>query len=51
MRSRRFILSLSILLAVAFGASDAGCRYLGCAKTMALVGKAFAEAMLAMEKK
>jgi len=33
------------------GASNAGYHYLGCAKTMALTGKAFAEAMLAMQKK
>ena len=28
------------------GASNAGYHYLGCAKTMALIGKAFAEATL-----
>jgi len=33
------------------GASNAGYHYLGCAKTMALIGKAFAEAMLEMQKK
>lgn len=33
------------------GASNAGYHYLGCAKTMALIGKAFAEAMLEMERK
>ena len=33
------------------GASNAGYHYLGCAKTMALIGKAFAEANLEMEKK
>ena len=33
------------------GASNAGYHYLGCAKTFALMGKAFAEAMLEMEKK
>jgi hypothetical protein len=33
------------------GASNAEYHYLGCAKTMALIGKAFAEAMLEMEKK
>jgi len=33
------------------GASNAGYHYLGCAKTMALIGRAFAEAMLEMEKK
>ena len=33
------------------GASNAGYHYLGCAKTMALIGKAFAEANLKMEKK
>jgi len=33
------------------GASNAGYHYLGCAKTMALIGKAFAEALLEMEKK
>lgn len=32
------------------GASNAGYHYLGCAKTMALIGKAFAEAILAMER-
>ena len=32
------------------GASNRAYHYLGCAKTMALIGKAFAEAMLAMEK-
>jgi len=31
------------------GASNGGCHYLGCAKTMAQIGKAFAEAMLEME--
>ena len=31
------------------GASNAGYHYLGCAKTMALIGKAYAEAMLEME--
>ncbi len=33
------------------GASHQGYHYLGCAKTMAQIGKAFAEAMLEMEKK
>jgi len=33
------------------GASNAGFHYLGSAKIMAQIGKAFAEAMLAMEKK
>ena len=33
------------------GASNGGYHYLGCAKTMALIGKAFAEATLEMEKK
>ena len=33
------------------GASNAGYHYLGCAKTMALIGKALAEAALKMEKK
>ncbi len=33
------------------GASNAGYHYLGCAKTIALIGKAFAEAMLEMQKK
>jgi len=33
------------------GASNAGYHYLGCAKTFALMGKAFAEAMMEMEKK
>jgi hypothetical protein len=33
------------------GASNAGYHYLGCAKTMALIGKAFAEANLEMERK
>jgi len=32
------------------GASNAGYHYLGCAKTMALIGRAFAEANLKMEK-
>jgi alpha-galactosidase len=32
------------------GASDAGYHYLGCAKTFALMGKAFAEATLDMLK-
>jgi len=32
------------------GASNGGYHYLGCAKTFALIGKAFAEAMLPMEK-
>jgi alpha-galactosidase len=31
------------------GASNAGYHYLGCAKTMALIGRAFAEAMLALD--
>ncbi|MHC4908879.1 MAG: sialate O-acetylesterase, partial [Planctomycetota bacterium] len=31
------------------GASNAGYHYLGCAKTMALIGQAFAEAMLEMQ--
>jgi len=33
------------------GASNAGYHYLGCAKTMALIGRAFAKAILDMEKK
>jgi len=33
------------------GASNAGYHYLGCAKTMAQIGKAFADAILEMEKK
>ncbi len=33
------------------GASNAGYHYLGCAKTMALIGKALAEATLEMGKK
>ena len=33
------------------GASNAGYHYLGCAKTMALIGKAYAEAMLEMERR
>jgi hypothetical protein len=33
------------------GASNAGYHYLGCAKTFALMGKAFAEALNEMEKK
>jgi hypothetical protein len=33
------------------GASNAGYHYLGCAKTMALIGQAFAKANLEMEKK
>jgi len=32
------------------GASNAGYHYLGCAKTMALIGKASAEAVLEIEK-
>ena len=32
------------------GASNAGYHYLGCAKTFALIGQAFAEATLEMEK-
>ena len=32
------------------GASNAGYHYLGCAKTFALMGRAFAEATLAMQK-
>ena len=32
------------------GASNAGYHYLGCAKTMALIGRAFAEEMLEMQK-
>ena len=32
------------------GASNAGYHYLGCAKTMARIGVAFAEAMLTMER-
>jgi alpha-galactosidase len=32
------------------GASNAGYHYLGCAKTMALIGQAFAEAILEMKK-
>jgi len=33
------------------GASNAGYHYLGCGKTFALMGKAFAEALLEMERK
>jgi len=33
------------------GSSNAGYHYLGCAKTLALIGKAFAEAIVNMEKK
>jgi alpha-galactosidase len=33
------------------GASNSGYHYLGCAKTFALMGKAFAEANLGMMKK
>jgi hypothetical protein len=33
------------------GASNGGYHYLGCAKTMALIGKAFAEAVLTMQNK
>ena len=33
------------------GASNAGYHYLGCAKTFALMGRAFAEATLGMMKK
>ena len=32
------------------GASNGGYHYLGCAKTMAQIGKAFAESLLEMEK-
>jgi hypothetical protein len=32
------------------GASNAGYHYLGCAKTLALIGKAFAEANLKLER-
>jgi alpha-galactosidase len=32
------------------GASNAGYHYLGCAKTFALMGKAFAEAALELDK-
>ena len=32
------------------GASNAGYHYLGCAKTFALMGRAFAEAALAMQR-
>jgi hypothetical protein len=32
------------------GASNGGYHYLGCAKTMAQIGKAFAESAIAMEK-
>ena len=32
------------------GASNAGYHYLGCAKTMAGIGNAFAEAILAMQR-
>jgi alpha-galactosidase len=32
------------------GASNGGYHYLGCAKTMAQIGKAFAEAAIAMEE-
>ena len=32
------------------GASNAGYHYLGCAKTFALMGTAFAEAVLALQK-
>ncbi|MCA8965167.1 MAG: hypothetical protein KDC48_09770, partial [Planctomycetes bacterium] len=37
-------------LAFSRGASNGGYHYLGCAKTMARIGIAFADAMLAMEK-
>ncbi len=37
-------------LAFSRGASNGGYHYLGCAKTMALIGVAFADAMLSMEK-
>ncbi len=33
------------------GASNGGHHYLGCAKTFALIGKAFAQAMLVMQEK
>ena len=32
------------------GASNAGYHYLGCTKTFALIGKAFAETLLEMEE-
>lgn len=32
------------------GASNAGFHYLGCAKTFAVMGKAFADAVLEMRK-
>ena len=32
------------------GASNAGYHYLGCAKTIALIGEAFAKAILEMEE-
>ena len=32
------------------GASNAGYHYLGCGKTMALIGEAFAKAMIKMQK-
>jgi len=32
------------------GASNAGYHYLGCAKTFAVMGEAFADAILAMQK-
>ena len=33
------------------GSSNAGFHYLGCGKTMALIGQAFAQAILKMENK
>jgi hypothetical protein len=33
------------------GTSNAGFHYLGCAKTFALMGKSFAEALTGIEKK
>jgi len=32
------------------GASNAGYHYLGCAKTFAVMGKAFADALLSVQK-
>ena len=43
----------ALTVAVCFfgdGASNAGYHYLGCGKTMALIGQAFAEAIIEMEK-
>ena len=47
---RAQILSAAEQETFARGASNAGYHYLGCAKTMAQIGVAFADAMLALER-